>query len=322
MTVVVTGGAGFIGSCVVRGLNDRGIDDIVVVDHLRSSGKFKNLRVKNFDDFLHPDTFLSAVENGTVRPETIIHMGARTDTGEQDMDFMIQNNTVYTRKLARICADKNIRLIFASSGSVYGDGSQGFSDDDALTPKLEPLNPYAYSKLLADIYGIRDGWIKKHVALRFFNVFGPNEYHKGPMASVIWHAYRQIDETGGIKLFQSHKEGVGNGEQTRDFVYVKDVVNVILWFFDHPNAAGIYNLGTGKARTYNALASALFAAVGKPEKIEYIPTPERYRKGYQYFTEADLTKLRKAGCDVPFASLEETIKDYVQGYLIPGEKYW
>jgi ADP-L-glycero-D-manno-heptose 6-epimerase len=322
MFIVVTGGAGFIGSAVVRALNDRGETDLLIVDNLGREGKFKNLRAKQFRGIIRPSEFLTALDAGALRPAIIVHMGARTDTAECDADFMAENNSAYTRNLAHIAQEKNLRLIFASSGSVYGDGSQGFSDSDELTPKLEPLNAYAFSKWLADVYALRDGWASTSVGLRFFNVFGPNEYHKGRMASVVFHAYKQLRDSHKIELFQSHKKGVADGEQTRDFVYVKDVVNVILWFIDHPEAHGIYNLGAGRARTYNDLASAIFSAVGTEPKLDYIPTPEVFRKGYQYFTEADLTRLRAIGCDVAFSSLEDTVQDYVRNYLVPGEKHW
>ncbi len=320
--ITVTGGAGFIGSCVVRALNDRGERDVLVVNTLGKGGKFKNLRAKQFQGVAHPEQFLTELEAGKVRPDAIIHMGARTDTSEPDADFLLANNTVFTRRLALTALDRGIRVIYASSASVYGDGALGFSDSDDLTPSLEPLNPYAFSKWTADMFAIRDGWSKQAVGLRFFNVFGPNEYHKGRMASVIWHAVRQVRETGKMQLFASHKEGYAHGEQARDFVYAKDVVNVILWFLDNPGHGGIYNLGTGKARTFNDLAAAIFAALGKTPEISYVPTPENIRNAYQYFTEADLTKLRAAGCDVKFNSLEDSVKDYVQGYLADGERYW
>ena len=208
-----------------------------------------------------------------------------------------------------------VRFVYASSASVYGDGALGFSDDDSLTPRLLPMNPYAFSKWLSDTEAIREGWAGKVAGLRFFNVFGPNEYHKGRMASVVWHATNQIRETGQIKLFQSHKEGYADGEQERDFVYVKDVCAVVLWFLDHPDANGIYNVGTGRARTFNDLARAIFQALGQAPEIAYTPTPENIRAAYQYHTEADLTRLRAAGCDVPFTSLEEAVGDYVGNYL-------
>ncbi len=322
MMIVVTGGAGFIGSALIRALNDRGEHNILVVDNLGSGPKFKNLRAKEFSGIARPGEFIAALEAGSVNPDVIIHMGATSTTTVVDADFLLENNAVYTRRLAVIAQANGIRMIYASSASVYGDGEFGFSDADDLTPKMEPLNPYGFSKWLGDMYALRDGWSKTHVGLRFFNVFGPNEYHKGGQKSVVAHAFRQISETGKIKLFESHRPDYGNGEQSRDFVYVKDVVAVILWFLDNPAASGIYNLGTGKARSFNDLARAIFEAVGRPADIDYTPTPENIRNQYQYFTEAELGKLRAAGCTIPFGSLEETVRDYVQGYLVKGEAYW
>lgn len=313
--LVVTGGAGFIGSALVGALNQRGRDDILIVDELGSEGKWKNLRGKRFVDIVDAFTFWAMLKYHHASFDGVLHIGAITDTSEIDASALYLHNTQNTRKLAKSAMENGVRFIYASSASVYGDGELGFSDDDALTPKLLPMNPYAFSKWLSDMEAIREGWTEKIVALRFFNVFGPNEYHKGRMASVVWHATNQIQETGQIQLFQSHKNGYGDGEQRRDFVYVKDVCDVVLWFLDHPDANGIFNVGTGKARTFNDLAAAIFAALGKPSNIAYIPTPESIRDAYQYFTEADLTKLRAVGYDRPFMSLEDAVADYVGGYL-------
>lgn len=313
--LVVTGGAGFIGSALVAALNARGRDDILIVDELGSEGKWKNLRGKRFVDVTFPSFFPDSWKQKYGVVDAILHIGAITDTSEPDADKLYGRNTRATRKLAKWAMENNVHFIYASSASVYGNGELGFSDDDALTPKLLPMNPYAFSKWLSDMEGIREGWTEKIAALRFFNVFGPNEYHKGKMASVVWHATNQIRETGQIQLFQSHKDGYGDGEQRRDFVYVKDVCDVVLWFLDHPDANGIFNVGTGRARTFNDLAAAIFAALGKPSNIAYIPTPESIRDAYQYFTEADLTKLRAVGYDRPFMSLEDAVADYVGGYL-------
>jgi len=310
--LVVTGGAGFIGSALVAALNARGRDDILVVDDFGDGLKWKNLRGKRFLDVVAPETFARDLAAGVHegRIEGILHIGAITDTSFPDMDELYVRNVRYTRILAQWALANNVRFVYASSASVYGDGARGFSDADAVT-----LNPYAFSKWLSDTEAIREGWTEKIVSLRFFNVFGPNEYHKGRMASVPFHSTHQIRETGQIKLFQSHKEGYADGEQERDFVYVKDVCAVVLWFLDHAGANGIYNVGTGKARTFNDLARAIFRALGKTPQIVYIPTPENIRAAYQYHTEADLTRLRGAGCDVPFTSLEEAVQDYVGNYL-------
>ena len=312
--LVVTGGAGFIGSALVWALNERGRDDILIVDDLGTQGKWKNLRGRRFLDIVSPDSLVVTLELGAPI-EAILHMGAITDTSEPDADALYRRNTVNTRQLAQWSLANGVRLVYASSASVYGDGALGFSDDDALTPRLLPLNPYAFSKWLFDQETIREGWTDTIAGLRFFNVFGPNEYHKGRMASVIWHATRQIQDTGRIELFQSHKEGYADGEQRRDFVYVKDVCDIVLWFLDHPEAGGIYNVGTGRARTFNDLAAAIFKALGQPPNTTYVPTPENIRNSYQYFTEADLSHLRAAGYDTPLTSLEDAVQDYVTRYL-------
>jgi ADP-L-glycero-D-manno-heptose 6-epimerase len=313
--LVVTGGAGFIGSAIVWALNERGRKDILIVDTLGSDGKWKNLRGKQFEAILSPDDFFDALDELTSDIEAILHIGAVTDTSDPDAGKMYERNTACTRALAAHALENDIRFVYASSASVYGDGSLGFSDDDALTPKLLPMNPYAFSKWLSDMEAIREGWTEKIAGLRFFNVFGPNEYHKGFMASVVWHLASQARATGQMKLFQSHKSGYADGEQRRDFVYVKDLCDVVLWFLDHSEANGIFNLGTGQARTYNDVASAIFLALDKPRAVSYIPTPESIRDAYQYFTEADLTKLRAAGYDRPFTSLEDAVGDYVKTYL-------
>ena len=319
--IIVTGAAGFIGSIVVAALNKSGEKDVLAVDTLGTEGKFKNLRARSLTDIIDPDELLAGLRAGSIKPSAIIHMGAITDTSEKDADKVLAMNTKYTRELAKHCIANGIRFIYASSASVYGDGNLSFADDDAITPGLLPLNPYAWSKWLFDAEAIKNGWVDKIAGFRFFNVFGPNEYHKGFMASVVWHSYKQVIENGSIRLFQSHKDGIAHGEQKRDFVYVMDVVGVLLWALKNPQACGIFNLGSGKARSYNDLAKAIFAAVGKEPNIEYVPTPESIRNSYQYFTEADLSKLRAAGCDYQFASLEDTIGAYVKGYLTQANPY-
>ena len=315
--LAVTGGTGFIGSALVAALNARGREDILIVDDFGDGPKWKNLRGKKFADVVSPEAFARDLAAGAYdgRLDGILHIGAITDTSFPDMDELHVRNVRYTRTLAQWAIAQNVRFVYASSASVYGDGALGFSDADDVTPTLLPLNPYAFSKWLSDSEAIREGWTEKVAALRFFNVFGPNEYHKGRMASVPFHAAHQIRESGQIKLFQSHHPDYADGAQQRDFVYVKDVCAVVLWFLDHPAVGGIYNVGTGRARTFNDLARAIFAALGKPPDITYIPTPENIRAAYQYHTEADLTRLRAAGCDVPFTSLEDSLADYVQRYL-------
>lgn len=315
--LVVTGGAGFIGSVLVAMLNARGRRDILIVDEYGDGPKWKNLRGKAFLDVVMPKKFAHDLAAGVYdgNLDGILHIGAITDTSFPDMDELQVRNVRYTRLLANWAMTHEVRFVYASSASVYGNGALGFSDADAVTPTLLPLNPYAFSKWLSDTEAIRDGWTGNIASLRFFNVFGPNEYHKGRMASVPWHSTNQIRETGQIKLFQSHNSNYADGAQERDFVYVKDVCAVVLWFLDHPNANGIYNVGTGQARTFNDLAAAIFRALDKPADISYIPTPENIRAAYQYHTQADLTRLRQLGCDVPFLSLEDAIQDYVGTYL-------
>jgi len=318
--IVVTGAAGFIGSVIVKLLNDRG-EDVVVADSLGSEGKFRNLRRRRISRIVTPERLLIDLEAGSLKPSAIIHMGAVTDTSETNADLLLEQNTQYTERLTRLAIGKEIRLIYASSASVYGDGDLGFSDTNDLTSVLCPLNPYAFSKWLFDATAIRMGWDREVVGLRFFNVYGPNEYHKGSMASVVWHAYNQMQSTDAIKLFQSHNPDYADGEQKRDFIYVDDVARVVLWFLYHPEVNGIFNLGTGKARSYKDLAEALFMAVERKPKIEYIPTPESIRASYQYFTEADMTKLKSVGCDVPFHNLEDGVEDYVRNYLAKSNCY-
>lgn len=313
--IAVTGSAGFIGSVVMHALIERGGEDVLVVDTMGSGQKFKNLRAKPIKEIIAPENFLKALANGDYKPSAIIHMGAKTDSAELDVDLLVRMNTTFTRALARLSMAKGIRFIYASAASVYGDGAFGFSDSDELTPKLLPPNGFAFSKWLFDVEAIRAGWQQKIAGLRFFNVFGPNEYHKGRMASVVYRSYRQVLEHHRLQLFQSHKKGCDDGEQRRDFVYVFDVARVILWFLDHPEANGIFNLGTGEARTFNDLAKAIFSGLEMPQKIEYIPTPEDIRASYQYFTEADLTRLRAAGCDIAFTPLETAVDDYIRNYL-------
>ena len=315
--LVVTGGAGFIGSVLVAMLNARGRRDILVVDEYGDGPKWKNLRGKAFTDVVLPEHFARDLTAGVYdgQIDGILHIGAITDTSFPDMDELQQRNVRYTRLLARWATAQGVRLVYASSASVYGNGALGFSDADTVTPSLLPLNPYAFSKWLSDTEAIREGWTEKIAGLRFFNVFGPNEYHKGRMASVPWHAFNQIRDMGQIKLFQSHNPRYADGAQERDFVYVKDVCAVVLWFLDHPDANGIFNVGTGQARTFNDLAAAIFRTWDKPADITYIPTPENIRTAYQYHTQADLTRLRQIGCGLPFLSLEDAIQDYVGTYL-------
>ena len=314
---VVTGGAGFIGSAMVWNLNQLGIDRIWVVDELGIDDKWKNLRGLRYLDFVHKDDFIDLLDGKNVSKSiaAIIHMGACSATTERDADYLMENNFRYTQHLALWSLKNKIRFLYASSAATYGDGSLGYSDDDKLTPTLLPLNMYGYSKQLFDTWVLKNKLQNTIAGFKFFNVYGPNEYHKQDMMSVICKAYTQIGESGKLKLFKSYKPEYGDGGQQRDFVYVKDVVEVMAWFLLNPRANGIFNLGTGQARTWNDLAKATFMAMTKPVQIEYIDMPESIRDRYQYFTLADNTKLSKAGCKHKFMSLEDGVRDYVASYL-------
>lgn len=313
---VVTGGAGFIGCNLVRALNERGETDILVVDELGSDIKWKNLVGLRFEDYMDKSDFRDQVGKGALSGvETIFHMGACSSTTETDAAYLMENNYRYTRELCEWALGHDVRFIYASSGATYGDGSQGYSDADEETPHLQPLNMYGYSKHLFDLWALSHGLLDRIAGLKYFNVYGPGEDHKGDMRSVVHKAHGQIRETGEVKLFRSHRKDYRDGEQVRDFVYVKDAVAVTLYFLDRPDVSGLFNCGTGQARTWNDLAKAVFAALGKEPRIRYIDMPEGLREKYQYRTEADITKLLRAGYDTPFTSLEDGIRDYVTGYL-------
>jgi ADP-L-glycero-D-manno-heptose 6-epimerase len=320
--IVVTGGAGFIGSAMVAKLNEQGENEILVVDELGTSAKWKNLAGKQFSDYVHKDNFIEMLLNERLpKIDAIIHLGANSSTTEKDVDHLMENNYRYTRILAEWTVRKKVRFIYASSGATYGDGSKGFSDSDQVSPTLLPLNAYGYSKQLLDQWVLQHQLQHKVVGIKFFNVFGPNEYHKGEMKSLICKSYTQIQENGKIRLFKSYKPEYKHGEQVRDFVYIKDCVDVLWWFLTTPKVNGIYNLGTGKARSWNDLAKAVFAALGIPPNIEYVEMPEEIRNAYQYHTEAEITKLQASGCPVKFRSLEDSVKDYIQNYLHPELRY-
>jgi len=317
--IIVTGGAGFIGSAIVWKLNQQGESDIIIVDSLGRSDKWKNLCPLRFSDYIEKDIFLEKIIKGDLKENVsaLIHMGACSSTTERDARYLITNNYEYTKHLAsysRIC---NARFIYASSAATYGDGSQGYSDDENSLERLRPLNMYGYSKHLFDLWAKRNGMLKSIVGLKYFNVFGPNEYHKGDMRSVVIKAYEQIQTDGKIGLFKSYREEYANGEQMRDFLYVKDAAEMTLFFLEHPEVNGVFNIGSGIPRTWNALAKAVFAALRREPQIEYIDMPETLRDRYQYFTQADISKLRQAGYTASLTSLEEAVRDYVQNYLQP-----
>ncbi len=310
--IILTGGAGFIGSCFLWKLNEEGIDDIIVVDQLDETDKWKNLQGKKFKDYMQKDDFLALLKaDEAPKPSKVIHMGACSSTTLTDADHFLKNNYEYSKTLAEWALDNKAYFMYASSAATYGAGHEGYSDDPKRIPDLRPLNMYGYSKQLFDMWVLDNKLYGKVTGLKFFNVFGPNEYHKGDMMSVICKAYPQIKSEGKIRLFKSYNPHFPDGGQMRDFVYVKDSVEVMYWLMTHPGKSGIFNLGTGKARSWNDLANAMFAAMGKKPDIEYIEMPEYLRPKYQYYTQADMTRLTKAGYKKPFTSLEEAVREYV-----------
>jgi ADP-L-glycero-D-manno-heptose 6-epimerase len=318
--ILVTGGAGFIGSAITWRINNLGRNDIIIVDELGHDEKWKNLAALDFQDFINKDKFISQIEAGIKMDiEAIIHMGANSSTTEKDADHLINNNYEYTKKLAKYCLENNKRFIYASSAATYGDGSLGFSDEENLCQSLRSLNMYGYSKNLFDTWAIKQGFINKIVGLKYFNVDGPNEYHKGDMRSVVSKAFDQIKNTGKVKLFKSRNANFKDGEQKRDFIYIKDAVEMTLFFLNNKNMNGIYNIGSGKARTWNDLVTAIFKALNKSVNIEYIELPEHLVEKYQYFTEAKIEKLKNAGYPHPISSLEDGITDYVLNFLSGGK---
>lgn len=320
--IIVTGAAGFISSCLVSELNNRGQKDIVVVDDFSKTEKAENLAGKSLIARVPRHTFFSWVNDFKEQIDFVFHLGARTDTTEFDATIFDELNVKYSQDMWDFCTENQIPLVYASSGATYGLGELGYKDDHAIIGDLKPLNPYGVSKNDFDIWAIAQEKSPPFWAgLKFFNVYGPNEYHKGRMASVIMHAFNQIKASGGMKLFASHNADYEDGGQLRDFVYVKDVVNVCLFLMNNKPTSGLYNLGTGTARPFIDLAKATFKAMGEKETISFIPTPEDIRDKYQYFTEADMTKLKSVGYNKPFYTLEEGVEDYVKNYLI-GHNYY
>jgi ADP-L-glycero-D-manno-heptose 6-epimerase len=314
--VIVTGGAGFIGSAFVWKLNHEGIDDILIVDHLGDSEKWKNLGGLRFSDYVSKADFWNDLSAGVVRfdADAIVHMGACSSTTETNADYLIENNYRFTRVLAEYAVRKDVRFLYASSGATYGDGTCGFSDSKNLA-HLRPLNIYGYSKHLFDLYAERNGLLSKVVGLKFFNVFGPNEYHKADMVSMVHKAFRQILATGSVMLFRSGHPDCRDGEQMRDFVYVKDCIKIMWWLLTHSIVCGLFNLGAGKPRSWNDLVTAVFHTMGLTPKITYVDMPERICHTYQYYTRADMEKLGRTGCPLSFMTLEESVRDYVSNHL-------
>lgn len=320
--IIVTGAAGFIGSCLVSKLNQEGFKDIVIVDDFSNNEKNKNFENKTFSQQVDREFFIEWLEENQQLVQFIFHIGARTDTTEFDTDIFDKLNLNYTKAIWKKCVKHGIPLVYASSAATYGLGEFGYDDNHEVVEKLEPLNPYGDSKNDFDKWALEQEeqpyfW----AGLKFFNVYGPNEYHKGRMASVIFHAFNQIKDSGAMKLFASHNPEFKDGEQLRDFVYVKDVVEVCLFLMHHRKDAGLYNLGSGKARTFLDLVNNTFKALGQEPNTSFIPTPEDIRDKYQYFTEANMNKLKSIGYKKPFYSLELGVEDYVKNYL-KDKKYY
>lgn len=327
-TIVITGAAGFIGSCLTGFLNAKGYTGLILVDDFTGPEKIKNLEDKQFQVKVEREQFFDWLAEQQPAINFVFHIGARTDTTEFDYSVHERLNVVYSQKLWNYCTLHNVPMVYASSAATYGAGEQGYNDDHAVVYSLKPLNPYGVSKNEFDKWALQQ---KDHppfwAGLKFFNVYGPNEYHKGRMASVIWHSFNQINQHGKVKLFKSHKEGFKDGQQLRDFVYVKDLLKICYWLmkqYETGNkqfANGLYNLGTGKARSFADLATATFKGLDKEPVIEYIDMPEDIRDKYQYFTEANMQKLKDAGYKDDFYSLEEGVNDYVRNYLAKGKYY-
>ncbi len=315
--IIVTGAAGFIGSCLIQKLNELKFRYIIAVDDFSNAEKNLNLANKAIMERVDRKDLFAWLEKNNREVEFFFHIGARTDTTEFDTAIFNELNLDYSKKVWEACVNYQIPLVYASSAATYGLGENGYEDKEELISSLKPLNPYGDSKNDFDIWALNQP--KKpffFAGLKFFNVYGPNEYHKGRMASVIWHAYQQITKNGTLKLFKSHRSDFKDGEQMRDFIYVKDLIDVCIFLMEHRKNSGIYNLGTGKARSFNDLGVATFQALGLTPTIEYIDTPADIRDKYQYFTEATMQKLRSIGYDKPFTSLEDGVEDYVQNYLV------
>lgn len=320
--ILLTGAAGFIGSCLLGRLNEAGYTDIIIADDFSREDRRPNYESKSFTGKIEREDLFSWLAAKQPVIDFVFHLGARTDTTEFDYSILERLNLEYTKKIWNYCTENNIPLVYASSAATYGSGENGYSDAHEVVEKLSPLNPYGVSKSEFDKWALQQTTTPPFWAgLKFFNVYGPNEYHKRRMASVIFHSFNQLRETGKVRLFRSHKEGFRDGGQLRDFIYVKDVVKVCVWMMEHPPASGLYNLGTGRARTFEDLARCTFAGMGKEPVIEYIDMPEDIRDKYQYFTEADMHKLRAAGYSAGFYSLEDGVKDYVRDYLQTGRYY-
>ncbi len=322
--IVVTGGAGFIGSALIWKLNQMGRSDIIVVDHFTDNEKYKNLIPLKFSDVMDRAEFAEEVDNGFLKEykvETLYHLGACSSTTQLDMGFLLRNNYEYTKFLCNSASLSGVRFIYASSAATYGNGSNGYSDDESKIEQLRPLNAYGYSKQLFDVWAKNNGYLKEIVGLKFFNVFGPNEYHKGDMRSIVNKSFDLIKEKGFAKLFKSYSSSYPDGGQRRDFVYVKDVVDMTIYFGENPSLCGIYNVGTGKANSFNDFIKPVFKAMNIPEKIEYFEMPEVLRGKYQDFTQADMSKIKKAGYNKPPTDISDAVIDYVSNYMNTPDQY-
>lgn len=321
--ILVTGGAGFIGSALVWELNRRGCENIVVCDRLSSDEKWKNLVPLKFADYIDGNDLLQNVVNSPIRLghfDLVLHLGACSATTERDADYLMRNNYEFTKQLCLWSLASQTRFVYASSAATYGDGAHGMNDQDPDIHKLRPLNMYGYSKHLFDLVAKREGWLEKIVGLKYFNVYGPNEDHKADMRSLVHKACGQILATGKVQLFKSHRPDYKHGEQMRDFLYVKDAIRMTLHLAETESAGGLFNLGSGKAHTWVELATAIFTALGKEPNIEFIDMPEHLQSKYQYYTCADIAKLRASGFESDITPLTEAVRDYVQGYLVPDKR--
>jgi ADP-L-glycero-D-manno-heptose 6-epimerase len=318
--IIVTGGAGFIGCNVARALHARGASELTIVDHLNHDAKRRNLAGTEHVRYLDRDEFRTLVRRRAIeKPRAVVHLGACSSTTETDEAYLTDNNVLYTRELCEWCLEAGIRFVYASSAATYGDGADGYSDRHDAIPRLRPLNPYGRSKQQFDLWALGRGLLDRIAGIKYFNVYGPHEDHKGDMRSMVNKAHAQVLKTGELTLFRSHRPDYRDGEQKRDFVYVRDAVAVTLFLLDHPQANGIFNCGTGRARTWLDVARALFDAMGVPPRIRFVDMPEGIRERYQYHTEADMTKLRAAGYHAPFTSIETGVRDYVVTHLARPE---
>ncbi len=318
--IVVTGAAGFIGRNVVAELNRRGRRDLILVDKLGTDERWQNLVGLQFDDLVEPAAFLAAVEGGTARAGTVIHLGACSATTERDASYLLENNYRYTRTLCAWCLGIGARFVYASSAATYGDGAKGYDDADAVTPTLAPLNMYGYSKHLFDLWALSSGAMGRIAGMKYFNVYGPFEDHKGSMRSVVNKSYARIASGQDVELFRSDRPEYADGEQMRDFIYVRDAVDVTLFLAADGAPSGLFNCGTGQARTWLDLARALYQAMGREPRIRMIDMPAELKAKYQYFTQAEMGKLRRAGYGKPFTSLEDGVADYVRTHLAKGQE--